>query len=139
MKCNNCGNEILENSKFCPNCGTPVSVVQNNEEPVQSISNENSQNSIIRFLKKSPNKNSISNFSKFNQSKNKNKDNIKYNNVNIIGNKSNLSLDLRGPTIIMRKNNTMSIITKNVKTKNAVNFFFIHSKISNILSSFFCI
>ena len=44
MKCNNCGNEILENSKFCPNCGTPVSVVQNNEEPVQSISNENSQN-----------------------------------------------------------------------------------------------
>ncbi len=44
MKCNNCGNEILENSKFCSNCGTPVSVVQNNEEPVQSISNENSQN-----------------------------------------------------------------------------------------------
>ncbi len=44
MKCNNCGNEILENSKFCPNCGTPVSVVQNNDEIKKTISNENSQN-----------------------------------------------------------------------------------------------
>ena len=90
-----------------------------------NLSNDNSQNSIIRFLKKSPNKNSTSNFSKFNQNKNKNKDNIKKNNVNIISNKSNFSLDLRGPTIIMRKNNTMSIFTKNLtnskksqKTKN---------------------
>lgn len=44
MKCNNCGNEILENSKFCPNCGTPISVVQNNNEIKKTISNENSQN-----------------------------------------------------------------------------------------------
>lgn len=33
MKCKNCGATITEQTKFCPNCGTPIENVENNETP----------------------------------------------------------------------------------------------------------
>lgn len=40
--CNKCGNEISSNMKFCPNCGTPVGIVEesfsvSSEDLVQKV------------------------------------------------------------------------------------------------------
>ena len=80
-----------------------------------NLSNDNSPNSIIRFLKKSPHK-YISNFKLYKKKTESifNKKN-KRNNLNEISNKSNLSF--RDTKKIIKKNNTMSIITKNKKNK----------------------
>ena len=37
MKCNNCGNEIVENSAFCTFCGSPVSQVEPAEAPTSAV------------------------------------------------------------------------------------------------------
>lgn len=37
MKCNNCGNEIVENSAFCTFCGSPVSPVEPTEAPTSAV------------------------------------------------------------------------------------------------------
>lgn len=37
MKCNNCGNEILENSAFCTFCGSPLTSVEATDTPVSAV------------------------------------------------------------------------------------------------------
>lgn len=37
MKCNNCGNEIVENSAFCTFCGSPVSPSEPTEAPTSAV------------------------------------------------------------------------------------------------------
>ena len=37
MKCNNCGNEIVENSDFCTFCGSPVSPSEPTEAPTSAV------------------------------------------------------------------------------------------------------
>ena len=37
MKCNNCGNEIVENSAFCTFCGSPVSPTEPTEAPTSAV------------------------------------------------------------------------------------------------------
>lgn len=37
MKCNNCGNEITENSAFCSFCGNPSSPIEQTETPVSAV------------------------------------------------------------------------------------------------------
>lgn len=37
MKCNNCGNEILENSAFCTFCGSPLTSFEATDTPVSAV------------------------------------------------------------------------------------------------------
>ncbi len=37
MRCNNCGNEITENSAFCSFCGNPSSPIEQTETPVSAV------------------------------------------------------------------------------------------------------
>lgn len=46
MKCNKCGEELKANAKFCPNCGTAVSIQKD------SIQEESVQNGIVPEKKK---------------------------------------------------------------------------------------
>ncbi len=39
MNCKNCGNEIAENSAFCPECGTKVSIEEKTLEAVADVTN----------------------------------------------------------------------------------------------------
>lgn len=41
MKCNNCGNEIVENSAFCTFCGSPVSPTEPTEAPISAVKQKN--------------------------------------------------------------------------------------------------
>jgi len=118
--------EVTEIIKEEKETETPLRIKNNNSRNSKDFSrgsrdmnlnlnNDNSPNSIIRFLKKSPHKN-ISNFKLYKKKKESifNKKN-KRNNLNEISNKSNLSF--RDTKKIIKKNNTMSIITKNKKNK----------------------